>query len=338
MTTAKKHDRSFLIMIVAALVAIAAGYSAFWFYARDQFMAAVEAAAAERRAAGDTLRWTSVAYGGYPFRLQARFTGFEAVSHGVTVSAPELRVYALPWKAGHVIAEVPSLSGAAGEALFTAAASRASLLLSGGKPVRADADLGLVTLKDRAGAMIAEAARVQLHGRLGSGQGGGATEDYDLAASLAGAVFAKALPVAGTRLTEARAVVRLKASPPFARGFSVPDAEMFWTALAQNKTRAELPEITLAWGDIRASGKGELTIDGALRPQGRIDWTVQGVGPLFEALRAEGILPGLETPAAEAALSALPTGPDGAAITLLLKDGKATLGPFDAGMIPALAP
>ncbi len=331
-----RFDRTPLWAIVALIVAAIAGYSGYWFWARDAFRAEIERQIAERRDRGDRVDYSSVDYDGFPFRLEATFKSLDADLGGVTVAADEARLYAQPWKPTHLIGEAAGDVRLAWQDVeIRPQVARASLLSKDGRPSRFDADLtnAAVALPDGA---AFDAGRLQVHARAAP-NANPARDSYDVAASASGVRLGPGLdPIFGPAISELRAVGRLNDAPPFARGFRVPDADSLALVLHENGARLDLAEIVVGWGEVRAKGAGALKLDAKARPEGRLDLRVIGFADAVAALTERGLVrPGAGAPATIAeAIAALPSTPEGVEVPLIFEDGGARLGTFDWGAAP----
>lgn len=367
--------RSWLVALPFAIfVLIAVGWSIFWFIATSATGKALSEWRAREAAAGRTYRCGEESLGGFPFRFELRCTEpsaeFTSGPQPAALSAHDFVVVDQVWQPNLLIAEMigPLMIGEpAAKPSFAVNWSLAQASLRGMPldPERAAVVIDQVSLASvgaSAQTMLANAGRVELHGRIKSGTARNHPV-LDLALSLTQA--------SASRLGDLAAVPFDADLTGLLRG--LPNLTFHsWRetlrALQAADGRLEITRARLKQGDVLAVGSGSLglTPRGAL--DGELQLTIANIEKLLPVLGVDrsvaqlippgtierlapsldrllpglgGVLRGGAAPGAKAGGDAL--GPRSelegkSAVTLPLKisDGVVTLGPFKIAEIPPL--
>lgn len=370
-----RRQRSWMVALpLAIFVLIAAGWSVFWFAATSATGEALAAWRARETAVGRTYRCGEESLGGFPFRFELRCTTpsaeFASGLRPAALSARDFVVVAQVWQPTLLIAEMigPLMIGEPGAAPDLAvnwSLAQASLRGRPLDPERASVvvdQASLASVGAAAQTMLANAGRVELHGRIASGT---ARERpvLDLALSLAqasasrlGALAAVPFDADLTGVLRGLPNLAFRSWPETLRALQAADGRL-------DITRARLKQ-----GEVLAIGTGSLgltprgALDGALQmtitniekllpalgvdrsvaqliPPGTIERLAPSLDRLIPGLG--GIVRGGAAPDAKAATEGLGqrTELEGkSAITLPLRftDGVVTLGPFKVAEIPPL--
>jgi hypothetical protein len=362
---AQQHSRSIGWLIPAlVLVIIAAGWSAFWFYAADRARDTI-AGWIEREARGGRIYTCgSQSLGGFPFRIEFRCNQaaaeFEKARPPVRLSAGNILAAVQVYQPTLVLAEIdgPMTVADPGQPpKMTANWSLAQISLRGTprNPQRVSFAADKLTL-DRPGAdkpeRVLAADKGQLHGRLASGT---VRENpvIDVAASLKGATALSWHPLAAkpfdfdgdTRLVGLR-------------NFQPKSWTERFREIQQANGRIEVRNARLKQGDLLAVATGNLKLTKQGYLDGELTVTATGVEKILPALGLEALARqgGSRSQKLGAALSLLDQMAPGAissAVSLLgeqvelegrratkmplrFKDGFATLGPVKLGQTPSL--
>ncbi|MDJ1157441.1 DUF2125 domain-containing protein [Chelatococcus sp. SYSU_G07232] len=359
-TTARtrRHSRWGLFLPFILLVLIAAGWSAFWFVARERTTAALDQWVA--REAEHGRRWTCPArtVGGFPFRFELTcdnpsFSGTTAQGP-VEGSLKRFLAVAQVYRPNHVIAEAegPLVVRAVGDGRSLELNWRsldASIILPGGRLERAslviEAPALRATLAADNDALVSFASRLEAHLRRDPARPEG-DKAYDVAVSLNQAVVPPLDDFLGSSEAadlDARAVVTQ------AEAFGVrPRAEEL-EAWRLAGGRLELSSVTLVKGATRIEARGTLGLDEQHRPSGQVDAAVAGLDGLLArfGIKVRGDLSGLITGGLErlAGRQPAPLAGDGAVkagpkLTSLppvrIDNGRITVGPFPVGRVGPL--
>lgn len=338
----KRRSRRFPILVTVLLLAFA-GYTAFWFYARNTARDGFTRAVAAMQARGEAVEFESAEWSGYPIRLAVDIKGLRYAGRGVEFEADTFRAEVLPWNPNHALMRAdgnvrlalrepqrvewiefrPVTAIAALRVTFDGALRSADLEL---REVRADAT-------DPDGRELAfAAARLQFDVRAATDPGaavGASSESYQLATS-ADALFISEgfAPTLGPRIDKLRVAAWAKNLPPFQGGVAgVADLSR---QLQATNTVLEIARLDFDWGGVSVRGTGRMTLDPALRPEGTLDTRVTGLSKLVDALTSNGTLQ------ANGTVPALPDAPGGTPIALAIKGGLITFGPFTIGEIGAV--
>lgn len=109
MTVAPRQpSRKALYIPFVLLLVVAVVWTFAWFGLRTQARERMDAGAAELRAAGYTVSWQDRTFGGYPFRIDSKLTGFRiAEPSGWGLAAPSIRAEAFVYALHHWVAVAP---------------------------------------------------------------------------------------------------------------------------------------------------------------------------------------------------------------------------------------
>jgi len=164
-------SRFWLYAPITTFLLIACAVMAYWWVAADAFEKKLAALKGKEAIPGITLDWKTAEVGGFPFRLDADFTGFTvkgAGAHGPFAWSTEKfaahtltynRTKAVYEAAGQQHASWTGADGAAHGIDFLPGSLRASSVMRDHALVRADLDIANLAAKDR------KIGRLQLHMR-----------------------------------------------------------------------------------------------------------------------------------------------------------------------------
>jgi hypothetical protein len=333
-------NRRYIILLGLIVLAVAA-YTGFWFYARDIARQSFEAWAASERARGHQVSYTSAEWSGYPVRLGLTLTGLVYKSAGLDVDADILRAEVLPWNPrnglirgdGHVRILLKHQGEPARIALqpvtFIASVklNRLNLLDEAGIELR---DLQSEGVWWDGNAFAFNVSRMQLDTRFTGTETDSAGPDarhehdgWQIGFSSDGLVISEGFaPALGPKVSSIRLATWVHGLPAFSKG--VEDRDL-------SRLNVEVARLDFEWGGVSTKGTGAVKIDSGLRPDGQIDFRILGIGKLIEALTGNGIL---KPPAGM--LPAIPDVAGGTPMTLLLKEGQLSFGPYAIGQIGSL--
>ena len=363
-----------VVLPLAILLLLAVAWSGFWHYAASAAEAALANWQAREAALGRTYRCEKQSVSGFPFRFELRCVGpsalFNSGARPAALAAKDFVVVSQVWQPTLMIAELigPLTIGEAGQppalslSWSLAQASLRGLPIDPERASLAMDQLALSSIGAGSQTMLANAARLELHGRVASGS---ARENpvLDLALTLNQASASQLGELAATPL-DADIVGVLRGLSDLAPK-SWPDA---LRALQAANGRLDITRARIKQGDIVAIGAGTL----GLSPRGALDGELQvtvtdiekilpalGVDRLISQLVPPGALeriaPGLDrllpglggvlrgnaAPAAKAGIDALGTrteldGKSAVTVPLRFADGAVLLGPVRLTQIPPL--
>jgi hypothetical protein len=352
----KRPNRLILLAPVLLLGLMAAGWSVFWFVARNGVVGALDDFVSNQAELGRHWTCPGRSVGGFPFRFEIRCEqpGFSGLTPNGPVEASVARFVALAqaYAPNHVLAEVTGplqvRAGAGGETLVLdwrtfqasingadAASRRVALLLT--DPV------ATVTLA-RGDSFAGRAQALEVHVRQDPTRPA-SDSAYDVAVSLAKASVPMLDAVLGgaepADIAIQAAVTRTDAFGPGRRE----DQIERWRVAGG---RIDIDLVSFERGGQRLTAKGTVGIDDLHRPQGMLEASVAGLERLLKGLgggqRAGlgGLLAGglaiLGGGRAEAPPAAEPAGkpPLTPLPPLRLANGRAYLGPIPLFAVPPL--
>ena len=326
------------LVLIGLLLALFGAYTAYWFVALDAAKKAFADAVAAEQARGNTLTYATAEWGGFPIRIGVDLTGVAWKAGDLAFEAGKVRMEVMPWRPSHALVRAEGSARLAWRDSGSAAATeiRPALLLASirfgldGAFQGADIETrnAAVTGVRETGARYAfGAARLQIDTRFVAGSARG-RETFDIAFSADRVELPpEPAPRLGPRIAAIRFAARLTDLPPFSKGWRAPDRDTLVNYLGESGVAAEIARLDLDWGQVSAKGIGKLTLDAANRPTGTLDFKIVGIRQLIDAMSANGVIanPG----------ATLPDVPGGTPVSLTLKDGLVTFGPFTlTGLAP----
>lgn len=320
-------------VLIGLILAALGAYTAYWFYALDEAKKGFDRVVAAERARGNDLTFASAEWNGFPIRIGVDLTGVTYRAGGLDFEADTMRVEAMPWQPSHPLVRAVGNVRLAWRdpGMPEAHAARPGLLLAS---VRFDlsgafqgADVELRNAILAGPGYTLRAGRLQFDTRFVTGSARG-RETFDVAFSADKIDFPEPAPRLGNRMSSIRFAAQISDLPPFSQGWRPADRQSFINYLGESGTQAHIPRLDVEWGQVSAKGTGDLELDAANRFKGKLDFNVVGVRQLIDALSANDYLqPGGVK---------LPDVPGGTPISLVLKDGLVTFGPFAVSGLPRL--
>ena len=322
-------------MLLAAVLAAAAGYSIYWFVLADRFNNAIAHWIADRQAEGLVVSDTGLASSGFPGLLTVTIakpsisgTGkFTWAWHG-----EELKLHMQPWDLSHLIFDAGRSNdltwtdhGAERQVHLTTGRALASAILSGGQVERLDVDIRDLVSTGTPGQEIA-AARAQVHERANHGEDRARPPNsYEVALHADGLMLPKdsAGPLGpAVQTLDVDAIL----TEPLPRGF---DRLAAWR---DDGGVITLNSVNVTWGPLDAHGSGTITLDKQMRPLGAFAAEIRGFAGVIDALVKAGLLRADNARTAKIALGLLSSKDDkgnrvlNAPITA--QDGRLFVGPI----------
>ncbi|WP_158673547.1 DUF2125 domain-containing protein [Bosea sp. FBZP-16] len=343
-TPVRRHGRFWLYAPFVLLALLAAGWSAIWGFARSRVDQELDAGIAREAGAGRNWTCRERSVGGYPFRIEVRCASLTLTSSRwgdeVKVDAGPAVAVAQVWTPGHIILQMtgPMLASLpqGRKAALDWKELAASLHLSGLAFERFSVVLGepvlTVTEPGQAAAETWRASATEVHLRPNP-QRFASDGSVDLAVNAKGGVLPALEALIGNgQLADLDLQASLSRALSFRRGFN-PDALEAW------RTAGGLVDVTklvLTKGPTRLEASGQLTLDEAHRPAGKVVAAVAGIDRIA-GIKVGGLTAGL------GALLGGRTGDGGQSNTaaglsplppLVLREGRVFLGPLRLPLQP----
>lgn len=336
-------SRVVLIAPFAVLALLIAAYTGYWIYASGEIKAWARGWISEQEMAGYQIEHGPMRVTGYPLRFTLDVLDPEieapAVEGGWQGRFSRFQASAMPWNFNHWIITI-------GGPLLLAAEA-------GGRPALYQAD--------------ASNAQLSINSSREGTQRVGITLEHFVLDALEGPqpglTGLERLALTGTLDDQNQLAARLEAAgitlapdtlePELAATFgATADILRFdgavtqWDILARDGNAAAWAgaggEILigagqLVWGPADLGGTGELTLDGQLRPAGRLSVVIAEPESLVEALVEAGLVQPGQGDALRLAAMMAPRRDNGIALPLRLQDGGIFLGPARIGSVGAMA-
>ena len=329
-------------IIVAAvallLVAAAATYAGYWFYIAGRLPETIAGWAEARRAEGYSVRWDSLAIGGFPASFRVTLAG--PVVAGARplpfqAAAATLVGRARPWNLRRWRVSAPQ--GARVEApsegdTVAAAALDATIAIAADNDATVALTAHQIAGSGAAAALrIAEAdAQLALPGRQPADH---RQDGARLTLRLMGIALPRAVPSLGATVDAVTLSGVLKGAVPAGK---LRAALVAWR---DDGGTIELQEGTLRWGSLVASANGTLALDDALQPIGALTATIENHNAVIDAAVAGGTMRADDANLAKALLGLMTKpGVDGKqqqlTLPVTLQNRRLYLGPARIAVLP----
>jgi hypothetical protein len=352
--------RRTVIFAALVLVAVVAGYAAYWHAAANTLAEGIERWAVERRAEGYEIAYAAPDIGGFPLRLEARLdTPVIAAPPASGLSGPQtwrwqgpaLLLHARPWAPLDAEASAPGrhdieIGSGEGARRYVLDATTATGAASFGTDGRlSEATIALTDLlateegaEDRT--LLAEAA--ELHAAPGAANADHTQPSLEFRIALAGIVLP---PDAATplgreveKLEADGAVMGRIAGNAFGDDARLRDALAIWR---DDGGTLELTRVVGYWGPLELTGSATFALDAALQPIGAMSATIAGHEATIDALVAAGTVSPRDGSLAKILLAVLskPSPVDGQpelTAPLTLQNGYLWVGPAKLLRLPVI--
>jgi hypothetical protein len=334
--------RSGRLIVIAVLVVLLGGYSAFWFVVAGRIENGIGEWAESMRPHNVDLSWRTIRVGGFPlsFRAEAQEVLLRdpALAEPAEVRVPRLSATAHPWNFRvWRLAAPEGLTATLGPPERTVAkltARQATGMVAPGGDAGATVLIGLDDAAVDAGFRVT-ARQVELSLSLPQHPPVSANER---AIAVALAVRDVTVPVVPTPLRNpvdevmfaAVLMGPVPAAPP----------RQAATAWRDAGGTLELERVALRWGTLAVSASGTAALDAELQPIGAFSASIEGYDELMAALVAAGRLRAGDAGLARMALGFLAKPGAGGrpqiATPLTIQDGQMLLGPVKLGPAPRI--
>ena len=331
----------FGLVIVAALLVIGGGYTAYWFLVARRIEAEIVDWARSQRAEKIDVSWQNMRVSGYPSAFRVDL-GSAALRDGAISPSPELHVPVLsgtarPWDFADWRLAAPD-GFTADFAAADASTPRKLIVHTADGVVSMEREGGWtlrLTLRDtrvEAGApVLVGSAHAMLRVPPGPSH-----EHANAMVALAVETSQIKLPLAvgplGDAIDELDFGATVKGAIPSGK---LADALAVWRD-AGGKT--ELDNLRLKWGALNATATGTIALDQELQPTGGFSGAIQGYDQILSALVQNGQMRASDAGLARIALTLLAkAGPDGKPeikTAFTIQNGQMFLGPAKLGRLP----
>src|SRR6266851_3111757 len=330
--------RLIVAIVMLLLVAATASYAGYWFYIAGRLPEVIAAWAEGRRADGYSVRWDSLAVGGFPasFRVTlagAAFAGARPLPF--QTAAATVIGEARPWNLRRwrvnapqgARVEAPSegdtVAAAALDATVAIGADDATVALAAHQIVGGGAAAALrIATADEP---LVLPARVPADHRQGGAR---------LTLRLMGIAVPRAVPSLGATVDAVTLSGALKGAVPAGQ------LRQALAAWRDDGGTIELEEGTLRWGSLAASANGTLALDTALQPIGALTATIENHDAAIDAAVAGGTLRADDASLAKVLLGLMvKPGIDGKkqlTLPVTLQNRRLYLGPAQIAVLPAI--
>jgi len=334
--------RKGLLFVIALLLILAGGYTAFWFVAAGKMEQGLGEWAEAARAQKIAASWRSLRVAGFPFAFRLELSDAalrdEAINPPTDIRMPLLSASAHPWSFG----------------VWHLAAPQGVSAVAGSEPkpvarMSANAAEGAVSAAPEGGATIwlsLDAPRFESSEPIGGRKADlwlilparAPATHHDSNIALAADLHELKLPQVPNPfrnlLDELAFGVTVKGSIP-----SGPPRQAA-TAWRDEGGTAELDNLTLRWGSLAVSGSGTLALDSDLQPMGAVSGAVEGYDELMNALVAAGRMKASDARLARIGLAMLakagPSGRPAITASFTVQNGEMFLGPAKLGAAPKI--
>lgn len=336
------HARFGLIAPFAALALVVLVHAIYWVIVAGGVERRALAWIAEQEAAGYDVSHAGLRVGGYPFRFSVRVAepriAAPATEGGWTAELPRLAVSAQIYDLRHWIAALDgpariAAQSADGEAVYRVGAEAARLSLAGsdGATTRLGATLEGLIIEAEVGPApsISAVRRVVLSGVIDS------ADRLAFRLQAEDMLFGAQLVPDGVDRTFGRTASLLRVDALLAHWSALAAAgdPFAWTGAGG---RLEIGAAQLVWGPAELAGAGDITLDDALRPEGRLSLVVTDPDTLITALVASGLVHDEQGEALRLFALMAPRRESGIALPFRLQDGGLFLGPARIGSVGAV--
>ncbi|HJY51479.1 MAG TPA: DUF2125 domain-containing protein [Stellaceae bacterium] len=330
----------FGLVILAALLVIAGGYTGYWFLVARRIEAGIVDWAQSRRADKIDFSWQKMRVSGYPVAFRVDL-GSAALRDGAITPSPELHIPVLsgtarPWDFADWRLAAPDgftadFAAAGGGAPIKLVAQTADGVVSiepeGGWTLwltlrDTTIEAGAPVLVGSASAMLTVPPSVHTEPMLAL-----AVQTSQIKLPLAVGPLGDAIDELDFGATEKGAIPSGKLA----------DALAGWRDAGG---KIELDNLRLKWGALDATATGTIALDQGLQPTGGFSGAIQGYDQILTALVQNGQMRASDAGLARIALTLLAkTGPDGKPeirTVFTIQNGQMFLGPAKLGRVPRI--
>ena len=320
---------------VIGLVAMAAAYTGYWFYARTVALQAIENWTEHRRAEGYTVTYEGPETSGYPLLVRAVLNNPHLQRDAFAWRGERLQIELQPWNFRRIRIDldgkqwITPKNGADKLTLVPAEAAVVATLSDTGRLADAALLMRDVTLSDPAGTSLLQAAEIWLEATAPAVPPA-SHEDASMALSLSAADILLPQQVGGPlgrTLSKLRADLQVRGNVP---GGAMAETLEVWR---RSGGTVDVDWLQVNWGEFDLRAKGTIALDAEARPLGAFSTDIRGHNHALDALVAHAVLePGAATMAKIGLALLTKSPPEGGPPVLTLpvtaQDGHLYAGPL----------
>lgn len=283
---------------VIGLIALAAAYTGYWFYARTIALQVIENWTEHRRAEGYTVAYDGPETSGFPLLVRAVLENPHLQRDAMAWRGERLRIELQPWNFRRIRIDlegkqwITSKAGAARMTLAPAEAAVVATLSDSGRLADAALLVRDLTLSDPDGTSLLQAAEVWLEATAPAVPAT-SHEDASMALSLSAADILLPEKVdgpLGRTMSKLRADLQVRGNVP---GGALAEALEAWR---RSGGTVDVDWLQVNWGEFDLRAKGTIALDAEARPLGAFSTDIRGYNHALDALVAHAVLePGAAT-------------------------------------------
>lgn len=328
-----------LIIFIAFLIVVLAGYAAWWYLLVEQTRAHIDAWFDDVRAAGHEATYDDLQIVGFPSQIALEIQNFQFnhVNGQWRVTLPHATAHGIPWRLDRVEGHI----GVPINIEHTRSTRTDSYVVSS---VTNSFDVTL----DSPGTFSFEMSELEVSGStisqpimmetfMGSLSSGDSNVFLQTSAKAAGIRLPDPeMSPFGEEIASLEADIDVDVRPTSAP--SLPEQLDIWR---RDGGAIEVRRLSVRHGVLGLDGDGTITLDRNLQPEGAFGASVSGFNPAVDALIAQGLVPEAEGQLAKAALGLFAKAPPGGGpktidIPLTVQEGRLSAGPFPLMRIPRI--
>ena len=322
--------------LLVLIVALALGYSGYWFVGARTMKSTAIDTFADMQDAGWAVRYDKLNTRGFPSRFDTTVMDLDLQSPDgrIRYAAPFLQVFALSYRPNHIIAAFPptqEVTVAGTRIAFESEALKLSARLA------ADVDLSLEETTATAEVvrlLLPEGQRIKLGPTLMALRAGATDTEFD--------AFARSetitLPIDLWRTMFPQEDLPLDIGEVRIDAIITTDTGISRTSLARpggpRVTAIALKDAVMNWGDTVLALSGDLEIDTAGVPTGQLRVEMTAWEPLLTGLSNAGLIDANQLQLLENMGRAMAAGAETLDIPLTFRDGLIYIGPIPVGPVP----
>lgn len=326
-----------LIIFLAILILISAGYATWWYLLVEQTRGHLDAWVEDVRTAGHKISYDEIQFVGFPSRitLEIENLSFIHVNDNWQIIVPRAQVYGTPWKLdrveGDVDMPVEVSHASSGQTITYTISSQQNAFdvdLNGSGAI----SLKLDGLRVESPALSDPISMDTLSGTL---RGGDENLFFQTSINASGISLPESdISPFGEKIESFGTDIDVVVHPT--RAASLSEQLDIWR---RNGGAIEVQRLSIRHGVLGLDGDGTITLDRDLQPEGAFGASVSGFNPAIDAMVVQGLVPEAESRFIKAALGLLATVPPGGGpkridVPLTVQNRELTVGPFPLMRVP----
>ncbi|WP_421790491.1 DUF2125 domain-containing protein [Hyphobacterium sp.] len=320
---------------VFAILIVLLAYTGYWFYARGQIAQSVAEWEAVQVAAGYEISHSPVEIGGFPYRFSVATDAVviqaPAREGGWTIELESFRANALPYDFSHWIISLGNTARLeqGGQALdFMFGDARFSVSGNGGVTQRIGAEVSAMTIQadGPASSVVTGVSDLRLSAATSETGEMAVRVQLDEVGLAEEGIDPVLFAAFGDEITRLQADFVISQWNELARSADL-------AAWSQADGQYTLREFHIDWGRLDMDAEGQMTLDEALRPQGRISLNLLDPEAVVDALIETGSISQENAGAMRLVAQSAPRGENGTAVPLAFRNGGVYFGPVRLGAV-----